>query len=73
VTATELPDNHICITVRDNGVGFDVDASNHESPGLGRSLIDAFARQLRAKLEVIRDHGTSLRLCFPLLPNPPLV
>jgi two-component sensor histidine kinase len=73
VTASELPDNQICVRVRDNGVGFDPEGHNHEAPGLGRSLIEAFARQLRAKLEVTRDNGTSLQLCFPLLPNLPLV
>lgn len=72
VAASQLADDQICVNVRDNGVGFDVDAHNYESPGLGRSLIEAFARQLRAKLEIIRENGTLLRLCFSLTPNPPL-
>ena len=68
VVANCLQDNQICVEVRDNGVGFNVAAHDYDAPGLGRSLIEAFARQLRGKLELTSDHGTTLRVCFALMP-----
>ncbi len=68
VVATHLQDSQICVEVRDDGVGFNVTAHDYDAPGLGRSLIEAFARQLRGKLELVSDRGTTLRVCFALMP-----
>jgi two-component sensor histidine kinase len=55
----------LCIQIIDDGIGFDVEAHNHDSPGLGRSLIEAFSRQLRGTLEIISNqNGTQVSLCF---------
>jgi signal transduction histidine kinase len=50
--------------VRDDGSGFDA-AAGEDNTGLGRSLIEAFVRQLRGELEITGDAGTSLVLRFP--------
>lgn len=58
----------LTITVRDDGAGFDtvpVSGAGAESNGLGRSLIEAFVRQLRGELEIRSDHGTLVRVRFP--------
>ena len=47
------------LAVRDDGSGFDA-AAGEDNTGLGRSLIDAFVRQLRGELEITGDAGTSL-------------
>jgi two-component sensor histidine kinase len=59
----ETPDALI-LTVRDNGRGFDPDATDTEPGGLGRSLIDAFVRQLHGELEISSDQGAELRVKF---------
>lgn len=56
----------LCICVRDNGVGLTAHQPASDSTGLGRSLIDAFARQLGADLLVEVNSGTSITVRFPL-------
>ena len=66
------------LAVRDDGSGFDA-AAGEDNTGLGRSLIDAFVRQLRGELEITGDAGTSLVALPPwqnmearaLRPQPP--
>jgi two-component sensor histidine kinase len=57
-------ENTLCLTVRDNGRGFDSQSSEPETAGLGRSLIDAFVRQLRGELEISSDDGTTVQVRF---------
>jgi two-component sensor histidine kinase len=52
------------LAVRDDGSGFD-SAAGEDNTGLGRSLIEAFVRQLRGELEITGDAGTSLVVRFP--------
>jgi signal transduction histidine kinase len=52
------------LAVRDDGSGFDP-AAGEDNTGLGRSLIEAFVRQLRGELEITGDAGTSLVVRFP--------
>jgi signal transduction histidine kinase len=52
------------LAVRDDGSGFDP-AAGEDSTGLGRSLIEAFVRQLRGELEITGDAGTSIVVRFP--------
>lgn len=54
----------LLLCVRDDGVGFDP-ASGSDSNGLGRSLIEAFVRQLRGQLEIRGDAGTVVQVRFP--------
>lgn len=61
-------DSLLTLSVRDTGTGIDVNAasaSDIEPGGLGRSLIEAFVRQLRGELEVRSDHGTVVQVRFP--------
>lgn len=53
----------LTLRVNDNGRGFDP-ASESEPSGLGRSLIDAFVRQLHGEIDITSDQGTSVRVRF---------
>ena len=55
----------LLLTIRDDGIGFDASASTPDQPGLGRSLIEAFVRQLRGELEMRSEDGTVVQLRFP--------
>jgi two-component sensor histidine kinase len=57
----------VVLMIKDNGIGFDPAAPTSEPPGLGRSLIDAFVRQLHGELTVTTSTaGTTVRIRFPL-------
>jgi two-component sensor histidine kinase len=60
----------LTLTIRDDGIGIDASqASEQTEPGggLGRMLIDGFARQLGATLTTASDaNGTVLRLTMPI-------
>jgi two-component sensor histidine kinase len=55
----------LALTIRDDGTGFDPAANAPDQSGLGRSLIEAFVRQLRGELEVRSDEGTIVQVRFP--------
>lgn len=55
----------LSLTIRDDGTGFDIDASAPDQHGLGRSLIEAFVRQMRGELEVRSEAGTIVQVTFP--------
>lgn len=63
-------DTTIVLSISDNGTGFDPAAPTAEPPGLGRSLIDAFVRQLHGELQVTATDGTVVRVRFPLRARP---
>jgi two-component sensor histidine kinase len=54
----------LILTVQDDGVGMDPETAA-EGEGLGRSLIEAFARQLRGQLEIRSEQGATLQVRFP--------
>lgn len=54
----------LLLSVRDNGASFDPAVTDIEPGGLGRSLIDAFVRQLRGELEIRSDQGTLVQVRF---------
>jgi two-component sensor histidine kinase len=54
----------LILTVRDNGTGFDPEGAEQDQGGLGRSLIDAFVRQLHGELTISSDAGTEVRVHF---------
>jgi two-component sensor histidine kinase len=58
-------DTTLTLSVRDDGSGFDPASSDIEPGGLGRSLIDAFVRQLRGELEIKSEEGTLIQVRFP--------
>ncbi len=55
----------LLLSIRDDGIGFDMAASTPDHSGLGRSLIEAFVRQLRGELETRSDDGTVVQVRFP--------
>ena len=56
----------LLIRIQDNGAGFDPQgASASEIPGLGRSLIEAFVRQLHGELKIASQDGTLVEVRFP--------
>jgi two-component system, sensor histidine kinase PdtaS len=52
----------ISVVVADDGVG--MPEAPQRRPGLGWTLIEAFARQLEGTLRVAADGGTRIELCF---------
>ena len=62
--ARESPQT-LLLRVQDDGVGMDADANPGDGNGLGRSLIEAFVRQLRGELQVKSEQGTTLEVRFP--------
>lgn len=56
----------LLLTIRDDGTGFDTAASTPDNSGLGRSLIEAFVRQLRGELETRSEDGTVVQVKFPV-------
>jgi len=56
----------LLLSIRDDGIGFDMAASTPDHSGLGRSLIEAFVRQLRGELETRSDDGTVVQVRFPV-------
>jgi two-component sensor histidine kinase len=63
VTMTRDSPSTMILTVRDSGRGFDQEAEA-DSGGLGRSLIDAFVRQLHGELDITSEQGTQVRVKF---------
>jgi two-component sensor histidine kinase len=55
----------LLLSVQDDGVGMDAEAAAAEGDGLGRSLIEAFVRQLRGELQVRSDQGATVEVRFP--------
>ena len=58
-------DTTLVVSVRDDGTGFDPTAPGAEPGGLGRSLIDAFVRQLHGEMQIDSREGTIVRVKFP--------
>ena len=56
----------LLLRIKDDGAGFDpTNASGPDVTGLGRSLIEAFVRQLHGELHVSSDNGTLVEVRFP--------
>jgi two-component sensor histidine kinase len=54
----------LLLAIRDDGAGYDP-AAGTDGTGLGRSLIEAFVRQLRGELDVRSEGGTIVQVRFP--------
>jgi two-component sensor histidine kinase len=63
VRVTRESPTHLAVLISDNGSGFEV--GKQEPGGLGKSLIDAFVRQLHGELEVTSEQGTQVLVRFP--------
>lgn len=56
----------LLIVIQDDGAGFDPHGgSTSDVPGLGRSLIEAFVRQLHGELAISSQDGTRVEVRFP--------
>ncbi len=66
VHVTRESPTSLLLTIRDDGTGFDTASSAQDHNGLGRSLIEAFVRQLRGELETRSEDGTVVQVRFPL-------
>lgn len=64
VRITRESPTHVVLSVSDNGTGFEA-ATPSEPGGLGKSLIDAFVRQLHGELQVKSEQGTQVIVRFP--------
>lgn len=60
----------LVLSVRDDGTGLEAGSVASDGNGLGRSLIEAFVRQLRGELEIRSDEGTLVRVRFPVKEAP---
>lgn len=76
VACSRAPDGSVKVVVEDDGIGMPEKTGGEPRTGLGWTLIETFARQLRATLRVDRSAGTRVELCFadpraaePLGPN----
>ncbi|HWK74534.1 MAG TPA: histidine kinase dimerization/phosphoacceptor domain -containing protein [Povalibacter sp.] len=63
-------DTTLKLSVRDNGRGIDPSQTDTEPAGLGRSLIDAFVRQLHGELDISSEQGTLVQVHFRAPLNP---
>ncbi|GAB4217172.1 MAG: hypothetical protein OHK0012_20970 [Synechococcales cyanobacterium] len=60
------------LEIRDNGIGIVADFGFHTSDSIGLQLVCDLVDQLHGSLAVDRQHGTSLRITFPVDdPSPP--
>lgn len=67
ITLESRRDGGVLLGVTDNGAGFDVGGEDAPQGGLGSKLMNAFARQLRAQLEITSEpgEGTAISLYMP--------
>ena len=72
VRVTRDSPTHLTLLVGDNGTGFETGAAS-EPGGLGKSLIDAFVRQLHGELQMRSEQGTQVIVKFPSTAHPPEV
>jgi two-component sensor histidine kinase len=63
----------LILRIQDNGAGFDPQGANgSDVPGLGRSLIEAFVRQLHGELKIASQDGTIVEVRFPAPEHKPI-
>jgi len=55
----------LLLRIQDDGVGMETEIP--DADGLGKSLIEAFTRQLRGELKVQSDQGTTIEVRFPMV------
>lgn len=71
VSLESAGDQGAVLTIRDDGVGGMSLVKASEGRGIGRSLINAFARQLVGSASVSEDNGTVWKVTLPHLTIPP--
>ncbi|HSA16067.1 MAG TPA: sensor histidine kinase, partial [Spirochaetota bacterium] len=53
------------LTIKDDGIGLGDDALGGRMGSLGMDLIKGLAVQIKGKLDVLSESGTSIRIVFP--------
>jgi two-component sensor histidine kinase len=70
VTLSRAPNDHVLISVRDEGVGLPSTFDIKSGRRLGMRLVDSFSQQLQGDLQVLRkDPGTEFVLTMPRHPT----
>ena len=67
------PEHGAELSIRDNGIGMDTAPRPRgvKQTGIGYSLIEGFARQLRGSMKTTVDEGTVVTVSFPHIPVRP--
>lgn len=66
VSLRRLGPNDLELRVKDDGIGLPEDKDFEESKSLGYHLMQIFVKQLKGRIEIIRQKGTEVRVSFPL-------
>lgn len=64
VSLRTAPDEMLDLTIEDDGVGIPPGIDPRNTVSLGLDLVTTFAEQLNAKVEIVREGGTSFRFRF---------
>ncbi len=59
-------DNHVTLTVQDNGIGIDEQVFESKSPGFGLTIVKMLAEQLEGTYTIKNDNGTRNVLKFEI-------
>lgn len=67
VTVARTADNHVSLSVRDEGVGLPPGFDIHKAKGLGMRIVTSLARQMKGELGYrVHNPGTEFIVTFPL-------
>jgi PAS domain S-box-containing protein len=64
VSMSQLPENHVEISVRDNGAGIPESFDINGQTGFGMKLVTLLVKQIEGTLECVRGGGTLFRISF---------
>mgnify|MGYP001062043647 CR=1 FL=1 len=68
IVLKRLDEKRAWLQVKDDGVGLPEGIDLKKPKTMGLIIIEALVEQLEAKMEIIREGGTDIRLTFPLSP-----
>lgn len=58
-------DEHLILSVKDNGIGFPQDIDFKNTKSLGLNIVNSLVGQIDGEIEMIRDDGTEFNITFP--------
>lgn len=58
--------NQGTLCIRDNGIGFPLNADFNTTKTLGMQLVTSLTQQMNGVIELRRDNGTCFEICFPI-------
>ncbi|MBD2504380.1 PAS domain S-box protein [Anabaena azotica] len=65
ISLQETPENELVLMVRDSGVGIPETLDWENANSLGLRIVRNLVRQLKGKIILERDRGTTFYICFP--------